>query len=428
MSDSISKRRIPLKWKIVKCKDICKEITVGIVVKPASYYVEHGIPALRNLNIKEDKIDLSNLVYISEENNNTLLKKSVLREGDIVLTRTGTPGISCVISKELDGTNCIDLLIVKPKKEVVSSQFLSFFFNSSFSKKQIFSRKTGLAQQHLNVKALKELHVILPPIEEQELISDFISNVETIIQHTQLLIDKMKLLMKGLMQKLFSQGIGNKKFKETKIGMMPEEWKITELGNKEYFEILKSGIDTFTTKKEYLSTSSVSELRIVQIEKIIDFETRPSRANMQPSINSIWFAKMINTKKVYSFSKHKEEEVNRYILSTGFIGVKVKEGIDTEFMKYYCYSDIFNDLKNPLCTGAVQIALNIEDAKKITVPIPDIFEQKKISSILSNIKDLIIKLKNSKLIIHTHFQLLLQRNSINSINFSKMNKVRNPNS
>jgi type I restriction enzyme S subunit len=33
-------------------------------------------------------------------------------------------------------------------------------------------------------------------------------------------------LKRGLMQQLFTRGIGHTKFKETKIGQIPEEWGV----------------------------------------------------------------------------------------------------------------------------------------------------------------------------------------------------------
>ena len=59
----------PKGWKTKKGSEICKRITVGIVVKPASYYQETGIPALRSLNVRANKIETNNLVYISNEDN-----------------------------------------------------------------------------------------------------------------------------------------------------------------------------------------------------------------------------------------------------------------------------------------------------------------------------------------------------------------------
>ena len=66
------------------------------------------------------------------------------------------------------------------------------------------------------------------------------------------------------------------------------EWK--KLGDKYYFEILSSGIESFNDEKEYLSTESIQNTKIKKIECKIKYTNRPSRANMQPLLNSTWFA------------------------------------------------------------------------------------------------------------------------------------------
>jgi len=98
-------------------------------------------------------------------------------------------------------------------------------------------------------------------------------------------------------------------------------WPTKKLGDGEYFKILKSGVDKFDDKKEYLSTSSIEGNKIVAVEGIITYQNRPSRANMQPRLNSVWFAKMKKTIKVYSFTEGNKDEINKYILSTGFCGI-----------------------------------------------------------------------------------------------------------
>ena len=48
----------------------------GIVVRPASYYVAAGVPALRSLNVKPRRIVLDDLVYFSRGDDETKLKKT----------------------------------------------------------------------------------------------------------------------------------------------------------------------------------------------------------------------------------------------------------------------------------------------------------------------------------------------------------------
>lgn len=48
---------IPKEWEWKRCKDICDRICVGIVIRPADYYVSEGVPAFRSANIREAGIN-----------------------------------------------------------------------------------------------------------------------------------------------------------------------------------------------------------------------------------------------------------------------------------------------------------------------------------------------------------------------------------
>ncbi len=73
------------------CSAISDLITVGIVIRPTQYYAAQGVPALRSANIREDGIDDSDMIFISE-NANARLSKSQVRAGDVLTVRTGYPG------------------------------------------------------------------------------------------------------------------------------------------------------------------------------------------------------------------------------------------------------------------------------------------------------------------------------------------------
>ena len=167
----------PKGWEIKRCKSICSRITVGIVVQPASYYQDSGVLALRSQNIKKNSISTDNLVFFSQVDNETKLAKTRLKEGDVVLVRTGQPGTAAVIPKEFDGVNAIDLLITTPYKDIVDSLYLCTFFNSSWGKKMVLSSQVGQIQKHLNVGILNDAQIICPPLPLQK---EFAQRVEAI--------------------------------------------------------------------------------------------------------------------------------------------------------------------------------------------------------------------------------------------------------
>jgi type I restriction enzyme S subunit len=160
-------------WEVKKGVKCCEKITVGVVVKPASNYVKSGVIALRSLNVKPNRIDTSDVVYFSEEDNSNKLAKSKLNKGDVVVVRTGNTGTAAVIPKELDGCNCIDLLIASPKNEL-NSIYLSNFINSERGKQAISQKEVGGIHKHFNVGALKEMIIPVPPLSIQNEFENFV--------------------------------------------------------------------------------------------------------------------------------------------------------------------------------------------------------------------------------------------------------------
>ncbi len=155
-------------WHLASCEAVCGRVTVGIVFQPASHYRPSGTVALRSLNIRPGEIDLNDVVFFSEEENSTILSKTRVRAGDVVLVRTGRPGTAAVIPDELDGVNAVDILITTPDRTVVDPRYLCSYFNSPAAKRHISGHRRGQIQQHLNVGSLKQMPVPLPPLELQK--------------------------------------------------------------------------------------------------------------------------------------------------------------------------------------------------------------------------------------------------------------------
>ena len=177
--------------------------------------------------------------------------------------------------------------------------------------------------------------------------------------------------------------------KKTKL---PHGWQEIEFGNKEYFEIQPSGIDKFEGEKDYLSTESIQGTDIEKIECKITHKDRPSRANMQPVLNSVWFAKMQATLKVYSFTQANKGEINGFILSTGFAGIRVEDSkVDPFYLRHFLKSKEFNKIKDSNCSGATQKAIGNEKLSKIKIPLPSLSVQKKIVKLLDRAEQAKIK-------------------------------------
>ncbi|TDQ52234.1 restriction endonuclease subunit S [Actinorugispora endophytica] len=156
-------------WPIRKLGDLCTKITVGHVGSMASRYVTKGVPFLRSQNVKPGRIDLSSLKYIDEEFHRHLAK-SDLSAGDLVIVRTGEPGVAAVIPEGLGKVNCSDLVIAKPGPDV-DVRFLCYAINET-AHEFIKAHTVGAVQQHFNIASAKELTLQLPPLIEQEAIAE----------------------------------------------------------------------------------------------------------------------------------------------------------------------------------------------------------------------------------------------------------------
>jgi type I restriction enzyme S subunit len=156
---------IPAHWEVTKLKHISPQITVGIVIQPARLYVPRGVPALRSLNISSGSITTDELVQISEHGH-LANRKSRLTEGDVVAVRTGRTGVAVVVPAELDGANCIDLLIIRRSRRLLS-EYLLVYFRSYGAKEDIAFNSVGAIQAHYNTGTLANLRIPLPSVSEQ---------------------------------------------------------------------------------------------------------------------------------------------------------------------------------------------------------------------------------------------------------------------
>jgi type I restriction enzyme S subunit len=158
-------------------------------------------------------------------------------------------------------------------------------------------------------------------------------------------------------------------FIESELGMIPEGWEVGHLGDKKLTKLVRGSIDKFEGEKIYLATADVNNFKIESYETKITYKEKPSRANRKPEPNTIWFAKMKDSKKIILVSEFNDFLINNIILSTGFMGLEVKENA-----LYYVWNFIsekdFEKRKDKLCTGTTMEAINMTNTKKINILVP----------------------------------------------------------
>ena len=139
--------------------------------------------------------------------------------------------------------------------------------------------------------------------------------------------------------------------------------------------------------KEYISTGAVDVDHIDrnQIE-IVNYDSKPSRANLITDDKSILFAKMQGTKKVLLI----DQELDKNIYSTGFFSIAPKQNVlKKECLYYLLGSKTFLSQKDKYCTGATQKSITLEGLKKIEITVPNLEEQDRIVKILDTINNIL---------------------------------------
>ena len=208
---------------------------------------------------------------------------------------------------------------------------------------------SGSAVPTLNRNHLDNLEVTFHSLIEQQHIVDIIGSIDDKIENNNKIIEKsyelldlrMKKLMIGKSKKIISD------FKE--------------------IEIIGSGINKFDREKIYLDTSCVAGNSIIDTSYNVSYNERPSRANMQPIINSVWFAKLKNSPKHIIVKDYSNEILNNYVFSTGFMGIKMPEE-KFDLLAIYFISDIFDKEKDSLSIGATMQSINNNTFKNMYIP------------------------------------------------------------
>ena len=150
-------------------EDICKEIKVGIVIKPAQYYTssDKGVRAFRSANVREFSVNDSDWVYLTKDGHKANLR-SEIHSGDVLVVRSGYPGTACVVPPTFDGSNAIDILIAVPNNEKILSEYLCAYTNSPLGRRIVQEKKRGVAQAHFNVSGYSKTPIIVPCLETQK--------------------------------------------------------------------------------------------------------------------------------------------------------------------------------------------------------------------------------------------------------------------
>jgi Type I restriction modification DNA specificity domain len=157
--------RLPAHWVWSTIQDVAERVTVGHVGPMKHEYVPEGIPFLRSQNVRENEFAPGGLRYIRPAFHERLQKSRIL-PGDVLVVRSGTVGVSCVVPEWLGEANCADLVVVQ-RPIAINPHFLAYYVNA-MTRGYVRSQTVGVALAHFNTRSVAQLPIPVPPLPEQE--------------------------------------------------------------------------------------------------------------------------------------------------------------------------------------------------------------------------------------------------------------------
>jgi type I restriction enzyme, S subunit len=364
---------IPDDWEVWELSQVVENerpISYGIV--QTGKYIENGVRCIRVIDIVNGKVNKDNLITTSEEISNSY-KRTILRNGDLIIALRGKIGELAIIDKDLVGSNLTRGLALIATKYNNYNYFLYYYLSSPNSKLILERNLNGSALKEISIGVLRKITIPLPPLSEQKAIAHALSDVDNLITAIDQLITKKRNIRQGTMQQLLT---GKKR-----LPGFSSEWEVKKLGDM-VIKIVGGGTPSrnikdywngnifWATVKDFTSFSPYETQETITQEGL-----NSSASNLIPKGNLIISTRMAVGKIViYNVDVAINQDLK---------GIFTKPDIDTKFL-FYCFTNYSSNI-NFLASGSTVKGIILEDLKNIEFPYISLTEQKAISEILSDI-------------------------------------------
>jgi len=247
-----------------------------------------GIPITRIETIWNQTIDTDRLGYADISNQDLgLYEQYLMKKGDILMSHINSPkhlGKSAMyvgVPKNL--IHGMNLLCLRPNQDLIDPLFISYYFNSLYFRSQV----TKISNQSVNQASfsagnLKNLNILLPPLEEQKKLAAILDAADAYRQKTKALIDKYDQLTQSLFLDMFGDPVTNpmgwqrlqlKEFGKIITGNTPSK-KHPEYYDQSFIEWIKTdnivdGVKYITPSKSHLSQNGLKHGRLVKAGSVL---------------------------------------------------------------------------------------------------------------------------------------------------------------
>ena len=168
---------------------------------------------------------------------NPLFKSHFLEVDDLVISRSGTIGITGLFQGHWQPVLPGAFLLRFRLNDDLLPQFCRYYMNSPEGARRVQQLAAGGVQKNIRGTALLPMRIPVPAPGEQRRIAEILDTADEAIQKTEALIAKLKQMKAGLLHDLLTRGIDENGdlrplsalTKATKFGMFPESWDLVPL-------------------------------------------------------------------------------------------------------------------------------------------------------------------------------------------------------
>lgn len=200
--------KLPNNWVWTKLGDISLKLTDGSHNPPKNQNSNYRMLSAKNIfnrkiNFFEDDRRISKEDF-EKENIRTKLENN-----DILLTIVGTIGRTALVkATDINLTFQRSVAVIKT---FILQEYLELFMNSKFFNQELYKNAKGTAQLGVYLNKLKDLKIVIPPLEEQKEIVrvlDKIFEEENRISELISLENKIEILEKTILDRAFRGELG----------------------------------------------------------------------------------------------------------------------------------------------------------------------------------------------------------------------------
>lgn len=393
---------MPSDWKLLDCGNIIS--FVGGNAFKSKDSTTNGVRWLKIANVGVEKAKWSEESFLPE-NYISEFEKYLLSSGDIVMALTrpiiGNRLKICKL-RESDVPALLNQRV--SKLEVINLKIhLDYYFHFMQTPYFVYSMNVEMAgtdPPNISIKSLNRIKVPVPPLPEQKKIAKILSTVDEHIDEVDKMIEDLKELKKGLMQKLLTEGIGHTEFKDSPVGRIPVEWEVEKLYN-----CIDEVLDYRgrTPKKLNMSwcEGGIPALSANNVKMgKVDFELPTyygSEALYKKWMTGTKLKKgdVLMTMEAPLGNVAQVPDDGKYILSQRVIAFKTKKVILDDFLRYILMSDWFQKMLELNSTGTTAKGINQKNLSKLVIAYPTVEEQLIIVNVLKSVDIQITQYENS---------------------------------